>query len=306
MFLAAGNFNPIEHLYDRYSVWVTLWGVKGEGFIKSWNDNESVPDFMHLTQHSVMMLITMSLLLLMFGYVTYVRNSKTPKGLRNFLEPIVLFMRDQVIRPNFQNPHFKHKEGESHKDLPEHWLADKFAPFLLCMFFFIAMVNLLGLIPGSTTPSSQITFTASMALLVLLTYMVGSITMAIKVEGAGVGAGIKAWFRDLVPVSFSAKPLDFAIWGLLLGIELASLIIKPVALTIRLFANMTAGHCLILSILFLNQLMPSAEWRIASGIPTVLMGVAIYFLEIFVGILQAYIFTFLSAMFIGSYLVPEH
>ncbi len=304
MFLAAGNFNPVEHLYDRYSTWVTLWGVKGSGFIESWND--AVPSFMHMTQHSIMMLMALGLLLAMFGYITYVRNSKTPKGLRNFLEPIVLFMRDEVIRPNFQNPHFKHKEGENHKELPEHWLADKFVPVLLCLFFFLAVINLMGLIPGSTTPSSQITFTASMALLVLLTYMVGSVLMAIKVEGNGVGAGIQAWFRDLVPVKFSTSPMDLIVWLLLLGIELASLIIKPVALTIRLFANMTAGHCLILSLLFLNQLVPTPEWRIATGIPTVLMSTAIYFLEIFVAILQAYIFTFLSAMFIGSYLVPEH
>jgi F-type H+-transporting ATPase subunit a len=302
--LAAGNFNPVEHLYDRYSTWVTLWGVKGKGFIDGWND--AMPDFMHMTQHSLMMLITMGLLLMMFGYVTYVRNSKTPKGLRNFLEPIVLYLRNEVIRPNFQNPHFHHGEGDDHHELPEHWLADKFAPFLMCMFFFIVIVNLLGLIPGSTTASSQITFTASMAALTFVTYMIGSVVMAIKVEGKGVGGGIQAWFRDLVPVHFSTKPMDFAVWLLLLGIELASLIIKPVALTIRLFANMTAGHCLILSLLFLNQLVPTAEWRIATGIPTVLMSVAIYFLEIFVGVLQAYIFTFLSAMFIGGYLVPEH
>ena len=76
----------------------------------------------------------------------------------------------------------------------------------------------------------------------------------------------------------------------------------------RLFANMTAGHCIILSLLFINTLIPdsAAVWRIGTGVPTVLMSVAIYGLEIFVSILQAYIFTYLSAIFIGSYLVPEH
>jgi len=109
-------------------------------------------------------------------------------------------------------------------------------------------------------------------------------------------------------VHFSLKPMDFAVWCLLLVIEVVGLFMKPIALGIRLFANMTAGHCLVLSMLFLNLLIPSGyeSWRIATGIPTVLMTVAIYGLEIFVGILQAYIFTYLSAIFIGQYLVPEH
>lgn len=102
--------------------------------------------------------------------------------------------------------------------------------------------------------------------------------------------------------------MDMVVWLLLFVIELIGLVMKPVALMIRLFANMTAGHCLILSLLFLNLLVPDAQaiWRLGTGIPTVLMSVAIYGLEIFVAILQAYIFTYLSAIFIGQYLVPEH
>jgi F-type H+-transporting ATPase subunit a len=102
--------------------------------------------------------------------------------------------------------------------------------------------------------------------------------------------------------------MDMAVWMLLFVIEIIGLIMKPVALAIRLFANMNAGHCLVLSLLFLNLLIPSGYevWRIGTGIPTVLMTVAIYALEIFVAILQAYIFTYLSAIFIGQYLVPEH
>lgn len=320
MFLAAGdNFNPVEHLYDRASTWVSLWNVHGNEFITAWND--AVPGVMHLSQHVIMMWAAAFICIAAFSYVTYARNSRVPKGLRNFLEPIVTFVRDEVVRPSINNPHLKqhghgdhgheHKEGEHHGEhhdhLPQYWLADKFVPFLCCLFFFLATVNLLGLIPGSTTASSQITFTAGMALLVLLTYLVGSVFMSIKVEGSA-GAGLKAWFFNLVPVHFSTKPMDLAVWCLLLVIEIVGLFMKPVALAIRLFANMTAGHCLVLSLLFLNLLIPSGHevWRIGTGIPTVLMTVAIYGLEIFVAILQAYIFTYLSAIFIGQYLVPEH
>ncbi len=309
MFAAGDGFNPVEHLYDRMSVWVSLWDAHGESAVKSWN--EAMPSFLHLSQHVFMMWAAAAIVLLSFIYITYARNSRIPKGFRNFLEPIVLFVRNEVARPSIQNPHLHHHgDGhgdDHHDDMPEYWLADKFTPFLCCLFFFLAVINLLGLIPGSTTPSSQITFTFSMAAIILVIYFVGSIAMSVKVEG-GVGPGLKAWFFNLVPVPFSTKPMDLAVWCLLLVIEVLGLIMKPVALGIRLFANMTAGHCLILSLLFLNLLIPpgSEMWRIGTGIPSVLMSVAIYGLEIFVAILQAYIFTYLSAIFIGQYLVPEH
>lgn len=320
MFLAAGdNFNPVEHLYDRFSTWVSLWGVHGNEFIQSWND--AMPAFMHLSQHVIMMWVAAGVIIGAFSYVTFARNTRVPKGLRNFLEPIVTFIRDEIARANINNPHLHHAHGHGdghgaghdhghehkHEELPKFWLADKFVPLLCCFFFFLVMINLMGLIPGSTTPSTQITFTAGMAAITFVTYLVGSFLMSIKVEG-GVGAGIKGWFVNLVPVKWSTNPMDMAVWLLLFVIEIIGLVMKPVALAIRLFANMTAGHCLVLSLLFLNLLIPSGYeiWRIGTGIPTVLMTVAIYALEIFVAILQAYIFTYLSAIFIGQYLVPEH
>lgn len=313
MFLAAGGgFNPVEHLYDRFSAWVSLWGVHGQEFVEGWN--RTMPSWMALSQHVIMMWMAAGIVIGAVSYVTYARNSRVPKGLRNFIEPIVTFIRDEIARANIKNPHFHHHGHEGghdhshgHDELPETWLADKFVPFLCCAFFFIVVVNLLGLIPGSTTSTSHITFTGSMALLVLLTYFIGSIYMSIKVEH-GVGPGLKAWVVNLVPVKWSTNPMDMVVWLLLFVIELIGLVMKPVALMIRLFANMTAGHCLILSLLFLNLLVPDAQaiWRLGTGIPTVLMSVAIYGLEIFVAILQAYIFTYLSAIFIGQYLVPEH
>lgn len=323
MFLAASadNFNPIEHLYDRYTVWVSLAGEHGTAFIGSWN--ETMPGFMHLSQHVIMMWAAAAIMLVGFSYATFARNTRVPKGLRNFLEPIVTFFRDEVVRPSIKNPHFPHDQHVGPKPVDdagimaappeqneqdEYWLADKFLPFFVCMFVFIALVNLLGLIPGSTTASSALTFTVSMAFITLSVYIVGAVWMSIKIQGS-VGAGVKSFFMDLVLYHFSWKPLDLAIWGMLFLIEFASLIfIKPFALAVRLFANMTAGHCSLLSFLFINLLIPDsiAGFRFATGVPTVLMGVALYALEIFVSILQAYIFTYLSAIFVGLYLVPEH
>ncbi len=335
MFLLEA-FNPVEHLYDRFSAWVSLWGVHGAEFIKSWND--ATPGFMHLSQHAIMMMAAAAICILLVSYVTYARNTRIPRGLRNFIEPLALFVRNEIARPNIKNPHSSHGHGHEHDthdhehgvkdivaetstgtkaelhgdghghghghDLPPmqnpHSMADKFAPILCCSFFFIATVNLIGLIPGSTTATSAITVTLGLALLTLTTYVVGAIVLQ----------GPKAFIVNLVPYHFSTKPLDMGIWFLLLGIEFIGMVAKPFALTVRLFANMTAGHCIILSLLFINQLVhtgaPGTYWPVATGIPTVLMSAAIYGLEIFVAILQAYIFTYLSAIFIGSYLVPEH
>ncbi len=309
MFLASGDgFNPVEHLYDRYTVWVSFWGAHGESFINGWNG--VMPSFMHVTQHVIMMWLAAAIMLAGFSYVTFARNTRVPKGLRNFLEPIVLFIRDQVVRPSIHNPHgHDHGHGDhKHDELPPHWLADKFVPFFVCLFCFIALLNLMGLVPGSTTATSSIFVTISLALITMSVYAVGAIVMSIRQEG-GVGAGIFGFFKNLVPCKFSWKPMDLMVWLLLFGIEFAGLIfIKPFALAVRLFANMTAGHCSLLSFLFINLLIPhdAETWRIATGIPTVFMGVCLYGLEIFIGILQAYIFTYLSAIFLGLYLVPEH
>src|SRR5687768_18060200 len=105
----------------------------------------------------------------------------------------------------------------------------------------------MGLIPGSTTPTSALQITGQLALMILVTYVVGAFWMSIKVAGS-VGGGISSFFVNMVPYKWSWNPMDMAIWGLLLLIELAGfLLIKPFALAVRLFANMTGGHCSLLS-----------------------------------------------------------
>ena len=294
MFLAAVKFNPVEHLYDRWAVWVTLWGAHGTEFIKGWNGTEGLPGYMHISQHVIMMWIVAAGMIAVIGYVTYARNSRVPRGLRNLIEPVLLFIRNDIVRPNIKNPHAR--EGKEAR--AEHWLADKFVPFMFCLFVFIAGLNLIGLLPGASTATSGIVVTGGLALLVLVVYMIGALWLQ----------GPLGFLRNMVPYKFSWAPIDVLVWGLLFFIEGVGVVAKPFALTVRLFANMTAGHCSLLSMLFINQLIGPdiAAWRFATGIPTVGMAIGLYFLDIFVALLQAYIFTYLSAIFIGQYLVPEH
>lgn len=314
MFLGASkeDFNPVEYLYDKSALWTSQWDAHGVEFVQGWN--KAVPfEFLHLSQHVVMIWMATALLLMVFSYVTFARNTRVPKGLRNFIEPIVLFIRDQIVRPSINNPHGHHhdhddKHDHKHEELPDHWLADKFVPFFVCMFFFLVTINLLSLIPGSSQPGTSLTFTFSMALITLGVYAVGAVALSIRQEGS-VGGGIFGFFKNLVPYQFSWKPMDLAVWCTLFLIEfLGFIFIKPFALGVRLFANMTAGNCSLLAFLFINLLVPdgSEYLRIGTGIPTLLVGVALYAFEIFVSILQAYIFTYLSAIFLGLYLVPEH
>lgn len=294
MFFAAVDFNPVEHLYDRWAVWVTLWGAHGTGFITGWN--KAMPGFMQISQHVIMMWVVSFGMIAAVSYVTYARNTRVPRGLRNLIEPVLLFIRNDIVRPNIHNPHgSKDKDGEPrHK----HWLADQFVPFMFCLFLFIAGMNVIGLLPGASTATSGIVVTGGLAFLVLIVYMIG----ALRLQGPW------AFLVNLVPYKFSLKPMDLFVWGLLFVIELIGLFAKPFALMVRLFANMTGGHCSLLSVLYINQLIGPeiAAWRFATGIPTVAMGIGLYCLDLFVALLQAYIFTYLSAIFIGQYLVPEH
>ena len=114
MFLAseADNFNPVEHLYDRYTVWASLAGEHGTEFIKSWND--TMPGFMAISQHVLMMWAAALIMIVGVSYVTFLRNSRVPRGLRNFIEPIVTYFRDEIVRPSIKNPHFHHHHGDGH------------------------------------------------------------------------------------------------------------------------------------------------------------------------------------------------
>jgi F-type H+-transporting ATPase subunit a len=196
------------------------------------------------------------------------------------LEAIVLYFRDTVVEPCF------HGHGSA-------W-----TPFFVSIFLMILSVNLIGLIPGTGTLSGNIGVTGGFAAVVLL-MMLG---LGMKEQGP------KFWVT-LVPIHFTWALSP--IWLLLLVIELLGLVIKPFALAVRLFANMFAGHTVLLVFLSLGYVIAaqspqSTGLATGLGITGFVLGVGFHAMEILVAFIQAYVFTMLSAMFISASIHPEH
>ena len=180
---------------------------------------------------------------------------------------MVLFIRQEVAIPNLGH----HGEG--------------YAPFILSLFFFILFANLLGLIPYGSTATGNISVTATLAIITFITIELAGI----RAQGIGYLNTIFYWNKDLplwmrVPMFVLMSP-----------IEMVGKITKPFALAIRLFANMTAGHIVVLALIGLIFTFQSY----VIGTAPLLMAVAIMMLELFVAFLQAFIFALLSSVFIG-------
>lgn len=222
-----------------------------------------------ITRNVASMLLVSIVLVLIFINVarSYKKNPGRPKGLQSFLEPIILFVKNDIIRPSLGNR------------------TDKFAPYLLTVFFFILFNNLMGIIPffpGGSNATGNIAVTLTLALFTFF---------AINIFGNKHYWKHTFWMPG-VPVF--VKPI-------LAIVELMGLIVKPVALTIRLFANITAGHIIILSLVGLIFLF---QW-----VMTPVSFIFVLFmdcLELLVAFLQAYIFTMLSAVFIGISTEEQH
>jgi F-type H+-transporting ATPase subunit a len=224
------------------------------------------------TRHVVMLWIAAFLcivttLLALRAHNRKTREGKAPSGFGNGLEALVLYLRNEVVLPNVG----AHGNG--------------YVPFLLTLFFFILFANLLGLIPYGSTATGNISVTATLA---IITFIV--------VEIAGMKAQGKAYINTIVfwPHDMSLG-MKLFITPILTPIELIGKFTKPFALAIRLFANMTAGHIVLLALISL--IFTFGSWLLVP-VP-VLMALAISILELFVAFLQAYIFTLLSSVFIG-------
>lgn len=224
---------------------------------------------MSITVHLVMMWVAGLFLILTLAISTK-RRGMVPAGFANAIEAIVVFIRDDLAVPNIGK-----KE------------ADKFLPFLLTAFLFILACNLLGLIPFGATATANINVTATLAV----------ISFFMMIGGGIWHNGFFGYFRGLIPHGLPAWLLP-----LMIPLELMGLFTKPFALAVRLFANLTAGHVVILSLLGLIFIMKSLLIAPVS----VAFALGIYLLEIFVAFVQAYVFTLLSAVFIGMAVHQEH
>lgn len=196
-----------------------------------------------------------------------------PKGFAAGLEAMVLYMRNEVILPNVGH----HGEG--------------FVPFLLTVFFFILTANLLGLVPYGSTATGNISVTATLAIITFITVEIAGM----RALGAGYLSTIFYWNKDL------GLPIRIILFLIMSPVEFIGKLTKPFALAIRLFANMTAGHIVLLAFVGLI-------FTFAGPVSTApfLMAVAISMLELFVAFLQAFVFTLLSSVFIGQIREAHH
>jgi F-type H+-transporting ATPase subunit a len=221
----------------------------------------------YLSLHGLMALLGAAILILLFT-VFYNRDDRVPTGLTNVLELGVIFVRDQIVYPFL---------GEND--------GRKFLPVFCTFFFFILTLNLMGNIPLFATATANINFTAGLAIITFFLMTIGGIFR----HGPIGFLRLFAPSGVPVPVLFILAPIEFV-----------GLFTKPIALMIRLFVAMLAGHIVIAA--FLGLILTFGIF----ALPIIVLPVAISGLEVGVAFLQAYIFTFLSALYLGQILHPEH
>ena len=223
-----------------------------------------------ITKNVFSMIMSAIIMFLLFFAVarSYNKNPKAPKGIAGFLEPLVTFVRDDIARPNIGEKKYA-----------------TYMPYLLTIFFFIWINNLIGLIPFfpfSSNLTGNIYFTFVMA---FITFIVTTLS------------GNKEYWGHI----FNTPGVPVWLAPIMIPVELIGMLTKPFALMIRLFANITAGHIIILSLISLIFIFETVAVSPISGAFVLFMSV----LEMLVAALQAYVFTLLSALFIGQ-AVAEH
>lgn len=225
------------------------------------------------TKHTVFMVLAAAIVALTFVLSgrTVARaqtGGRPPKGFAGAMEATALWIRQEVILPNVGH----HGEG--------------YVPYLLTVFFFILTMNLLGLMPWGSTATGNIAVTAALALVSF-----------VAIEVAGMRSlGVKGYLNTIfyLPPGLPAamKPIMLVI---MTPVEIIGKLAKPFALAVRLFANMTAGHVLVLALIGLTFLFQSY----VVGVTASVLSTAVMLLELFVAFLQAFVFTLLTAVFIG-------
>ena len=239
-------------------------------------DGSKVYDF-SLTKNVVQMFISLFILVLIMLAVAKKYKSgqgitSAPKGLQNLVEPVITFIRDDIAKPNLGRK------------------ANSYLPYLLTVFFFILINNLFGLLPGSANVTGNTAFTMVLGIISLIVILFST-------------------NRHFWGHIFWPPGVPFLVKLILIPIELAGvLLIKPAALIIRLFANMVAGHIIILSFIVLIFIFGGMSRVAGYGFSplSVAFAVFIYVIEILVAFIQAYIFTTLTAVFIGQSMEGGH
>ncbi len=227
-----------------------------------------------ITKNVASMLIGLLVLLLIFGIsgLKAKNNKGAPSGVLSFLEPLVLFVRDDIVKPNI---------GKNY---------NKYLPYILTLFFFILVNNLLGLLPGSANVTGNIAITLVLSFITLLVTNF---------------SGNKSYWGHI----FNPPGVPLLLMPIMIPIEIVGIFTKPFALMIRLFANISAGHIIILSLISLIFMAQSGLGNLAAWSLSPVAVVFVLFMdliEVLVAFLQAYIFTLLTSLFIGLATVDHH
>jgi F-type H+-transporting ATPase subunit a len=269
--LSTFSASKFHHGHESYEGYSLTHGMK-EKIVSE--DGASIID-LSITKNVLSMIISVILLLWIMLSVAakYKKNGvmKAPSGFQNAVEPLITFIRDEVAKPNL-----------GHKYM-------RYMPLLLTMFFFIWINNLLGLLPGGANFTGNIAVTCCLAIISFLVMMF---------------SGNKHFWGHL----FNPPGVPLGVKFLLVPIEIISLFIKPIALMIRLFANILAGHIVILSVISMIFIFGSLSAVAGWGFVPVSMAFSIFmfFLELLVAAIQAFIFTNLTAVFIGQAVEEGH
>ncbi len=220
-----------------------------------------------ITKNVMMLFINATLLLIVMTSVARAcrKNAgKAPSGIQSFIEPIIVFVKDEIVKPNI-GPKY-----------------ERYLPYLLTLFFFVLFGNLLGLLPGAGNLTGNIAVTLTLA---VLTFLITNVS------------GNKNYWKHILWTPGVPLPLRLII----LPVELIGIITKPFSLTIRLFAAITAGHIVLLSLLGMTFIYHS--WFVGFGSSVVVIFISL--IELLVAGIQAYVFTLFTSLYIGM-AVEEH
>ena len=257
------KYNVVESKGQKYALYhEKIYKTDANGTInlddKDHATNEKVLD-LSITKSVMMILISGLLMLLIFGGMARsYKKSLVPSGAAKLFEPLIIFIRDDIAKPNI-GPKYK-----------------KYIGYLLTIFFFILFLNIFGLMPFGINVTGQLAVTAALA---IFTFLLTQFTAN------------KNYWQHIFWMPGLPLPMKLV----MIPIELIGMFIKPFALLIRLFANMTAGHIVIMSLIAMIYFFKN----VIAGVAFPFLTFVLYLLEILVAFLQAYIFTMLSAVYFG-------
>lgn len=256
-----------HHFYDKNHSVVDYKGYTlKDNHIYLADSGKAVLD-LSITKNVAMLFINATLLALMLIAVarSFKRNTgKAPSGIQSFIEPVVLFVKDEIVKPNI-GPKY-----------------EKYLPYLLTLFFFILLGNLLGLLPGAANLTGNIAVTMTLA---VFTFFITNFS------------GNKNYWMHILWTPGVPLPLRLII----LPVEIIGIFTKPFSLMIRLFAAITAGHIVLLSLIGLTFIFQS--WVVGVGASVFVLFISL--IELLVAGIQAYVFTLFSALYIGM-AIEEH